>query len=553
MTTKRSAWLAWPFLVPLLAGILLPAESIASWIRPPGDTLVASVTTGFWLGRFLLVLLAVVGIALTRLLPDTETSVINRRPIPWRALLVLTAIGVGFRLPALNAGLWYDEIQTLVRYVQQPMGILITTFDSTNQHLLYSALARLAVLGFGESGAAIRLPAVILGALSLPAIVVFARRWLPGREGWLAALLLAVSYHHIWFSQNARGYTGLLLGSIVGTTIFLDLLREGVTRRRVWAYGAVMAATALTHITGVVIVAAHAVVWLWQIRSLAPHRARWGPLAALILFGLLTLLLYSPVLPQLYATLTLPNLEPVTPQWKQVGWFLREAIGNLSQGGPSRAAVLSIGMGVGSVGLVSAWRRDRVVTTLMVLPLLAMASLLVVTRHNLWPRFFFFGSGFAVLIGVRGTFATLRLLLPGAGPRLGGVLLAAAALGSVFFAPRAWAPKQDFERAAEWVVSHQSPSDAVAVTDMTWLPLTVWLGYDWARVDDANALRAQESTGGSTWVLSTFPIRLAAVAPSLWEYLGEAYTAVASFPGTVGGGSVQVHRRLSSMGSNDRD
>lgn len=527
------------------AGALLPPAALASWLRDGESLPSPAVVLGLWLFKGLLILHGVVALVLPRLLPprSAREEAGGGGGVPWRWLLALVLAGIALRLPGLGAGLWYDEIQTLVQYVRQPMGMLVTTFDSTNQHLLYSVLARISVLVGGESAATLRLPAVLLGAASLGALVVWGRRWLPPREGWLAAILLLVSYHHIWFSQNARGYTGLLLGTLLGTTVFLDLLRRPPTPRSVWTYAGIMALSVLTHVTALVVGAAHAAVWLWQTRTLEPGPRRWGPLAALALSGSLALLFYSPVLPQFVATLTTVNPDPVAPQWKQAGWFVREAIGTLVRGVPAGAVVVPVGLGIGIAGVVSSWRHDRVATALMILPMAGMAALLAVAGHNLWPRFFFFGAGFAVLLGVRGTFATLAVLLPGAGPRLGQVILAGAALTSTALVPRAWAPKQDYVRAASWIAENRMPGDVVAVTDMTWLPLTQWLGHEWPRVDDADALRTLEPDSAATWVLTTFPIRLAAVAPSLGTYLAESYSPATVIPGTVGGGAITVHVR----------
>ncbi len=523
------------------AGALLPPTALASWLRGGESLPSATVVLGLWLFKGLLILHGVAALVLPRLLPHPSAREEAEGTVPWRWLLALVLGGVALRLPGLGAGLWYDEIQTLVQYVRQPMGMLVTTFDSTNQHLLYSVLARVFVLVGGESATTLRLPAVLLGAASLAALVVWGRRWLPPREGWLAAILLLVSYHHIWFSQNARGYTGLLLGTLAGTSVFLDLLRRPGTHRQVWTYAVIMALTVLTHVTALVVVAGHAAVWLWQIRALERGPHRWGPLAALALSGSLALLFYGPVLPQFVATLTTPNPDPVAPQWKEAGWFVREAIGTLVRGVPAGALVVPVGLGIGVAGVVSSWRHDRVATALMLLPMMGMAALLTVAGHNLWPRFFFFGAGFAVLLGVRGTFATLAALLPGAGPRLGQTLLVGAALASTTLLPRAWAPKQDYVRAAAWIAENRAAGDVVAVTDMTWLPLTQWLGREWPRVDEANALRILEPDSAATWVLTAFPIRLAAVAPSLEAYLAERYTAATVIPGTVGGGAITIH------------
>jgi len=127
-------------------------------------------------------------------------------PVPLEPWLVAGALALALvlRLPGLNGGLWFDEIQTLVDYVRFPLGRIVTTFDTQNQHLLYSVLARVSVQLFGESAATLRLPALCFGLASLVALVRFARRIAPFDERMVALFALVVSYHHVWFSQNAR-------------------------------------------------------------------------------------------------------------------------------------------------------------------------------------------------------------------------------------------------------------------------------------------------------------------------------------------------------------
>jgi len=83
---------------------------------------------------------------------------------------MLVAVGLVLRILHLGSGLWFDEIQTLVDYVRSPLGTIVTNYDNTNQHLFYSVLARISTVLLGESGAALRLPAALLGTASLLAL-----------------------------------------------------------------------------------------------------------------------------------------------------------------------------------------------------------------------------------------------------------------------------------------------------------------------------------------------------------------------------------------------
>ena len=77
----------------------------------------------------------------------------------------------------------------------------------------------------------------------------------------LTGLLVAISYHHIWFSQNARGYTEVAFFSTLGMILFL----RGMARPSldIWlAYGVTLALATFTHLTGAFAFAAQGVMWV---------------------------------------------------------------------------------------------------------------------------------------------------------------------------------------------------------------------------------------------------------------------------------------------------
>lgn len=501
-------------------------------------------SAGFWLFAGLLTLHVIVAAILRRRLPAEQPSPGSTTPASTRALLALLAVGLILRLPGLGQGLWFDEIQTLVDYVRQPWGTLLSTFDSTNQHLLFSIAARASTGLLGVSAFALRLPAVLFGVASLWATVWFARRWLPGREAWWSAAVLAVSYHHIWFSQNARGYTGLLLGTIVATGLFVDLLHgKAASNRLVWGYAIVMALTMLTHVTAGVVLAGHGICWLGQSRRLGPGWSRWGPFAALVLAGSVTVTLYAPIIPQVLSAVSTSGTGGGAVEWKRPAWFVTEAISGLIRGIPAGIVLVPVAAIILIIGLVSAWRRDKVVTALMLLPLAGMAALLLLTGHNMWPRFFFFGAAFAVQLAVHGGFATLDRLIPRHAIRIGNAGLTAVVLGSLLLLPRAWSPKQDYPAAVAWLEANAAPGDAIVGTQMLQLPVVQWLGRDWPIVMSADSLADLEASHNRVWVVYTFPIRLAAMAPEFWQRLSSEYHVAHEVPATIGGGEIVIVSR----------
>src|SRR5262245_17128800 len=132
----------------------------------------------------------------------------------WIGLISIIVVALVLRAVRLGSGLWYDEIMTLVQFVRLPTRDVVTTLTSFNNHVLYTLEAQAAIAIFGESAWSLRLPAMIFGVACVGALWWLARHVVSAAEANIAALLLAVSYHHIWFSQNARGYTGMMFWSI---------------------------------------------------------------------------------------------------------------------------------------------------------------------------------------------------------------------------------------------------------------------------------------------------------------------------------------------------
>ena len=90
-------------------------------------------------------------------------------------------------------------------------------------------MAHVGILTLGESALSIRLPSALFGVAGVLMFYRLARRCLEPAETLLAGVLLAVSYHHISYSQDARGYTTYLFswatgnGSPAGSIRFIAL------------------------------------------------------------------------------------------------------------------------------------------------------------------------------------------------------------------------------------------------------------------------------------------------------------------------------------------
>ncbi len=209
--------------------------------------------------------LAVAGIALIRRRrtkrSDAHDYTMNTSRRSWLALACLCLLALALRLWRLDTDLWHDEVLTLVDFVRTPFGEIVTRFPSQNQHMFFSVLSRFSISLLGESPWALRLPSVFFGVGSVWALFLLGRRLLGAREALMACALMTVSYHHVWFSQNARGYMGLLFFTLLATWLWLKSLDHDRWR---WSlgYAVAVALGAWLHLTMAFVAAAHVLLSL---------------------------------------------------------------------------------------------------------------------------------------------------------------------------------------------------------------------------------------------------------------------------------------------------
>jgi hypothetical protein len=232
-----------------------------------------------------------------------------------------------------------------------------------------------------------------------------------------------------------------------------------------------------------------------------------------------------------------------TAEWKNPLWFVAETTQGLAHGLPGGWLTLTLAGIIAICGLVSYARRSFAITTLMLLPAIVTGVTLLVAEHNLWPRFFFFAAGFGALIVMRGIFFVARLLWPSRARELAMAVAAILVLASATTVPRAWNPKQDYLAARNFVDRASHPGDAIVTVDMTEVPFIDNYHRPWLLAQDREQLASIETTHARTFVLLTFPMRVAATSRDLWAHIQNNYTKTAEFPGTVSGGEIIVMMR----------
>jgi hypothetical protein len=466
-------------------------------------------------------------------------------------IVALVIVGAALRFYRLDTALWYDEIVTVVESVRLPLADIVTRFGGDNHHPLYSVLAHLAVSVFGEQPWALRLPAALFGVATIPLLYVFGREVAGRVEAMAAAVVLTVSYHHVWFSQNARGYTAVLFFVLLST---YALLRWLDTRRSwfAWLFVLSTALGAYAHMTTVLVAIGQGLACATALagpgRDERLRTARTGTAVLFLAAALLTLLMYAPMLADVGSVMTSGKSSGVDQA--ALSWTVAAVLQGLQVGFGAVWFIVPAILVFGA-GLWSYVRQRPLVPLLFVLPVVVTVAAAVALDRPVRPRFMFFSAGFALLFTVRGA----AMVGAGVGRTIGVGRSAAAqaavaivTVGAVVLSARSLPygyrfPKQDYVEAVTFVEQAMHSGDRVAVVaDGGEIPIVRYLGRPWPRIDTGAELDALRHDGRPVWVVSTFQSYIESLRPDLWEILATQCTEMREVEATVEDGDIAIHR-----------
>jgi hypothetical protein len=480
------------------------------------------------------------------------------------AVAALLAVALVARLVGLNASLWYDEVSTLIHFIRLPWGELVTDFSSLNNHMFYSLQAKAAVELFGESAWALRLPALIMGMVSLVLIWWLARREVGRGAALVTLLLLALSYHHAWFTQNARGYTGLLVWTTAATILMMSGLRR--PRWRVWTlYAMCLAAGMYTHLSAGFFFVAHGVVFaVLAGMALLRRRGRTEltyPGARSIqsyygfgLGGLLTLVLHLPLLDQILHSVgkvSSGSSASAMAEWNNPLRTLREFAASLDALGPLAPFALVAGLLVLIVGAVVVTRRSPLLAAIYLTQIPLSLALLFALSFRIWPRYFFVDIGFLFLCAAAGALAIVAAvdkalertaLRPLAAAALPGALVVMACASTVLLARNYEHPKQDLQGAVQLVEQRMRPGDVATSAGLAIEPIHGYFAPQWPVTRSVADLDRLLANGRTVWLVTTFDSHTRTTQAGIMRRVDARFEKVAVLRGTLGGGAVQVYR-----------
>ncbi|HUQ47519.1 MAG TPA: glycosyltransferase family 39 protein [Gemmatimonadaceae bacterium] len=497
----------------------------------------------------------------------TNVAALNKRDaVPYdidatAALLILAAItlvGLFLRTHNLGQDLWLDEISPIVDYSRLSAAQVIGSYLRSNNHLVNTLLLKASISMFGQSEWSVRLPAVMFGVLGIPALYWVARPGLSRIASLGAALLFATSYHHIFFSQNARGYTAYLFFALLSTGALLRALRGDALKYWILYVIAATLGMASLLLTAFVVVS-HVILCvalLWMTRrdgiDIGPILRRL--IGVFLIVGLLSFQIYAAAIPEAYITLTTVYSHASTGFSLWSSDFIREMIRGISAGfgSPIVALVFLI---AGAIGFAALIERSWPVAFGLVLPEVVTLAVLISRGLTISPRFFLLAVPLAMLSAAGGLAMVIdsfaRRQNVGQNPaRIGWaaalLVVAAASLKSLPYYYRT--PKQPYRAAIAYTETHGNGGPVMviayaatgaryyipraAVSDSSrYVYVTTRAQFD-SLSSDPRASRAQ--------LMTTFERALRMEAPTIDRDLLSAWKRDTTFSATVGDGEITI-------------
>jgi len=321
----------------------------------------------------------------------------------------ITLIGLVLRLLQLDKPILYDEAFTFIHYASRSFKYILAAYSAPNNHIFHTLLVGITYRLFGGQPWILRLPAFTAGVLGIPAAFLTARRFFSRSQALAASLPVAVMAGFINYSTNGRGYTMVTLFALLLAN-FGAILVKKQSQSALVAFGIT---GALGFYTIPVFLYPMAGISLWVAVTYLADKKPWRDrlrqlgifLAVCALSGLLTLLLYSPVLifgTGLESIVGNEVVEPLT--WSSfldgIGTRISITWGNWMRG--LDPLVENLLLGGFLLSIVFYRKASRQLLPMQVFLFLAVMILLVLQRVTPFGRVFLYLEAFYLMFAAAG-------------------------------------------------------------------------------------------------------------------------------------------------------
>jgi mannosyltransferase len=166
----------------------------------------------------------------------TMNEIKDKNWFPYLLLFLITALAAGLRFYKLGEwSFWIDEIYT-INHAQAHFSskeLLLNHIPPARNWIPISIILTAQVINqLGVSEWSARLVSAVIGILTIPILFFPLRKIFGSSVTLIALLLLAVAPWHIFWSQNARFYTSLMLFYTLALAVFYF----GMEKNRPWYF-----------------------------------------------------------------------------------------------------------------------------------------------------------------------------------------------------------------------------------------------------------------------------------------------------------------------------
>lgn len=161
-----------------------------------------------------------------------QTTTMRSRATGWLSVAAITLVGAALRIGTLNTrSFWLDET-TAIRQAVWSIPYMLEQMANNVHPPLFHTLLHYWIVVFGRSEIAVRWFPLSWGIVAIPLVFWLGRTIYDRRVGFIAAAVLAISPFFVWYAQEARMYTMMLVLAILSTGALWEALRSN--RARWW-------------------------------------------------------------------------------------------------------------------------------------------------------------------------------------------------------------------------------------------------------------------------------------------------------------------------------
>jgi len=195
-------------------------------------------------------------------------------------VVFILLVGILIRFYKISAlSIWTDE-GISVKLAKSSLANIVAYSAADVHPPLYYIILKYWIFIFGSNEVAVRSLSAIFGSISLFLIYAISRYIFNSRVAILATVISAVSPFLVWYSQETRAYSLLLMLTLALTYVFIKYLKSG------WSlmipYFVVAVAAIYTHYYAIWIILAHNAYILFNWRSSIKKFRAWIPTQLLI-------------------------------------------------------------------------------------------------------------------------------------------------------------------------------------------------------------------------------------------------------------------------------